>query len=156
MEKFKQTIKNRMIRNLILGISLIPLAVITATHYFTRKVLFSGSPVKEFISGFFNGVQSTIVAGFIFYLFCMAIHCYKTHKDDAQLKELYIKENDEREHAILYCATKSTINIINYLLLVVSLIAGWFNAIVSITLLITWAILSVIYLLFIGYYSRKM
>lgn len=156
MNNFKQSIKKRMLRNLVLGLLLIPIAIVTAIHFFQRKVIFSGTPFKEFISGFFNGVQSALVAGFIFYLICMAHYFYKTAKDEKKLKELYILENDEREHAITYCAANSTKNIIYYLLLTGSIIAGWFSATISLTLLITWVVFMVINLLSKGYYSKKM
>lgn len=101
--------------------------------------------------GFLSGAACAMLAFLIFGL----IRNILALKDEKKLKKLYIKQNDERQWQIYtkaMCAAMRTTLILG---LVAVVVAGYFNMLVSITLLVAEFVISVMCLLFKLYYMKK-
>ena len=77
-------------------------------------------------------------------------------KNDKKLKELYVKEHDERTIRIQTLAGNMTMKCLLWMGLVASIIAGYFSITVSITILACIFVSSAINLILIAYYCKKM
>lgn len=156
MEEYKKTVKTRMQYEFIFGIILIPLAVLTLIHFLRLEPVIYGSAVKDFIGGFFNGVRAPLVAAFSFYLFSLYYRDHKAWKNEKTLKEMCVEEHDERMKMIRQQASTRANFITMYVLMVAAIIAGWFNALVSITLLIVWCFMAVVTIVTKNIYEARM
>ena len=76
-------------------------------------------------------------------------------KDDAKLKKLYVKEHDERQQAIYTTARASAMQLSSATGLVATMIAGYFNITVCLTLLACTFFLAYSGVAFKIYYSKK-
>ena len=101
--------------------------------------------------GFVSGASFGILALMLFGL----IRNIRALKDEKKLKKLYIAENDERQILIYTNALRSAMQVWLILGLVAVIITGYFNATVSITLLIAVLTTSVLCMLFKLYYTKK-
>ena len=77
-------------------------------------------------------------------------------KNDKKLKELYVKEHDERTIRIQTLAGNMTMKCLLWMGLVASIIAGYFSITVSITILACIFVSSAVNLILIAYYCKKM
>jgi len=77
-------------------------------------------------------------------------------KDEKKLKKLYVKEHDERTVQIVTLARNSAMQILLWIGLVATVIAGYFSITVSITILACTFVSSITSLLLVGYYSKKL
>ena len=77
-------------------------------------------------------------------------------KNDKKLKELYVKEHDERTIRIQTLAGNMTMKCLLWMGLVASIIAGYFSITVSITILACIFVISTVNLILIAYYCKKM
>lgn len=77
-------------------------------------------------------------------------------KDDHKLKKLYVKSNDERALQIQILARNTAMQILLWIGLVATVIAGYFSITVSLTILACVFVCSCTSLLLVGYYSKKM
>ena len=77
-------------------------------------------------------------------------------KNDKKLKELYVKEHDERTIRIQTLAGNMTMKCLLWMGLVATVIAGYFSITVSTTILACIFVSSAINLIFIAYYCKKM
>lgn len=83
-------------------------------------------------------------------------HRYKKAlKDDRFLKEIHIRENDERGNMVVLYANSATFRMSILLGMVGSLIAGYFNKTVCITIFAFTILQSIIGYIFRSYYNRK-
>ena len=83
-------------------------------------------------------------------------HRYKKAlKDDRFLKEIHIQENDERGNMVVLYANSATCRMSILLGMVGSLIAGYFNKTVCITIFAFTLLQSIIGYIFRSYYNRK-
>ena len=101
--------------------------------------------------GFVSGASFGILALMVFGL----IRNIRALKDEKKLKKLYIAENDERQILIYTNALRSAMQVWLILGLVAVIITGYFNATVSITLLIAVLTTSILCMLFKFYYTKK-
>jgi len=77
-------------------------------------------------------------------------------KDEKKLKKLYVKEHDERTVQIVTLARNSAMQILLWIGLVATVIAGYFSITVSITILVCILVSSLTSLLLVGYYSKML
>ena len=83
-------------------------------------------------------------------------HRYKKAlKDDRFLKEIHIQENDERGNMVVLYANSATYRVSLLLGIIGSLIAGYFNKTVCITIFAFTILQSIIGYIFRSYYNRK-
>ena len=101
--------------------------------------------------GFISGASFGILALMVFGL----VRNLRALKDEKKLKKLYVAENDERQIMIYTNALRSAMQLWLIAGLVAVIITGYFNATVSITLLISVCTTSVLCLLFRLYYMKK-
>ena len=156
MEHYKEKLK---IQNLFLGICCGILAVFAVFAAGSELGLFTFfSPVagnSHWASGWHGyifGASIGIFSGMLGYL----IRNVRAMKNDRKLKELYVKEHDERSIRIQTLAGNMTMKCLLWMGLVATIIAGYFSITVSVTILACIFVSSVINLIFIAYYSKKM
>ena len=101
--------------------------------------------------GFVSGASFGILALMVFGL----IRNIRALKDEKKLKKLYVAENDERQILIYTNALRSAMQVWLILGLVAVIITGYFNATVSVTLLIAVLTTSILCMLFKLYYTKK-
>lgn len=103
---------------------------------------------RGFVSGASFGVLALMVYGLVRNL--------RALKDEKKLKQLYIKENDERQQVIYSNALRSAMQTGLILGLSAVVISGYFSIIVSLTLLVSVLTLSLLCVGFKWYYSKIM
>ena len=79
----------------------------------------------------------------------------KALKDERFLKEIHIQENDERGNMVVLYANSATYRVSLLLGIIGSLIAGYFNKTVCITIFAFTVLKSIIGAIFRVYYNRK-
>jgi len=155
MEQYKERLK---IHNTVIGICCILLAVFCFlgfagelgwVDFMTPETGDSHwqSRWRGFVSGASFGILALMLFGFVRNLQAL--------KDEKKLKQLYIKENDERQNLIYTQALRSAMQISLILGLVAVVISGYFNMIVSLTLLVSVFLVSMLCMGFKLYYSKK-
>ncbi len=155
MEQYREKLK---VQNLILGICIAALALVSALGFAAEEGLISLIPTDGgsrwqsawhgFISGASTGVLALMLFGLIRNLLAM--------KDDKKLKKLYNKVHDERTVQIYTHARSAAMSAFLLLGLAAVLVTGYFSVTVSLTLL---ACVVACILLSVGfklYYSLKL
>lgn len=102
--------------------------------------------------GFVTGASCGLIA-------LMAAFWIRNHqaiKNEVKLKKLYIKCHDERTNQIVILARNTAMQIILWLGMVATVIAGYFSKTVSLTILACTFVSSCLSLALVGYYSKKM
>lgn len=146
MDKYKSRIKIRM--NVL---SLVIAAILLI--YVGLIVYHGGLPeLPSFIKGFHIGVFIGAEIFLIFYL----IKYRKARKHDAELKKLYIEENDERTGQILRHASSLSISASLVGLAIAAVIAGFFNSLIFYTLLAVLLFVLIVFFALLMYYSKKL
>ncbi|NLC96515.1 MAG: hypothetical protein GX675_02970 [Erysipelotrichaceae bacterium] len=145
MDKYKKVLKKRI----VLLTALILLVVCIGIY----DVFFTTETIKEsFIFGFQLGASLAIgimsVALMVYYLKILA--------DDKKLKLQYNKENDERLKTIRAKAGMPMLFISSVCMIVIGIIAGYFNPIIFITLVIVAAVQLLIGVVIKQIYLRKL
>ena len=102
---------------------------------------------RGFLSGASVGLATYMLIGLVKSLLAL--------KDDAKLKKLYVKEHDERQQAIYTTARASAMQLSSATGLVATMIAGYFNITVCLTLLACTFFLAYSGVAFKIYYSKK-
>lgn len=100
-----------------------------------------------YVFGSSIGIFSTML-GFL-------IRNSRAMKNDRKLKELYIKEHDERNFRIQTLAGNTAMKCLLWVGLVATIIAGYFSITVSTTILACIFVCSTVNLILIAYYSKK-
>ncbi len=101
-----------------------------------------------FISGAAFGIMGVMVAFLIRNILAL--------RDEKKLKKLYIQETDERTIAIWSNARVAAYRTFLVVALVAGVIAGYFSITVSITIIACAFFASIIGLIYVIYYSRKL
>lgn len=124
MDKFKAEIQSRN-KKVMLAASIIFFIYI----FLSRK---TGVPTasNDFATGYHLGLFIALQVGAIYFI---ATH-NKALKSNVQLKELYIKEKDERKKLIRHKSSLIGMSLFVFILLVATIIAGFYNLIVFYTL----------------------
>ena len=125
MEKFRLEIKNRS-KKITLAASLIFLIYV----YLSRKI---GVPdaINDLAAGYNLGLLIALQVGAIYFI----TKYNKALKNKAQLKKLYIEKHDERKELIQYKSSALGISIFIFILLLATIISGFYNLVVFYTLL---------------------
>lgn len=106
----------------------------------------------DFISGFQKGLLCALLVVFTYKLMSYR----KALTDDKLLKQLYYKENDERECYISQQVGKSSMSITVITMLIVTVIAGYFHEVVFFTLLAATVLQALIQLVLKFYYTSRL
>lgn len=101
--------------------------------------------------GFCVGAACGVLGVMIFGL----VRSIRALQDEEKLKKLYVEENDERAVQIWTAARAMAMRTFLMLALAAGVVAGYFNMVVSITILACAVVLSVMGALFKVYYSIK-
>ena len=111
-------------------------------------------PDSIFQERWFHWIQSYTLAFIISMI--RSNHRYKKAlKDERFLKEIHIQENDERGNMVVLYANSATYRVSLLLGIIGSLIAGYFNKTVCITIFAFTVLKSIIGAIFRVYYNRK-
>ena len=102
---------------------------------------------RGFICGASIGITAYIILGLV--------RIFKAIHNEKKLKELYIQENDERQHQIWTSARALSMQIFLTFGFVAGIVLGYFNVTVSITVLSCVTVHALIGILCKLYYSRK-
>lgn len=102
--------------------------------------------------GYLFGSSIGIFSAMLGYL----IRNIRAMKHDKKLKELYVKEHDERTSQIRTLAGNTAMQCLLWMGLVATVITGYFSIAVSTTILACIFVCSTVNLIFIAYYSKKM
>lgn len=148
MMSFEKDIRKRMKISIAAAI-FVAIAIIIA---FIVKINLLNESIKSewFFSllSFFVGCESPSIYRMIKYS--------KALKDKDVLEKLYIKENDERNQAIILKTCQSTVNVSMTLLGIFAIIASMFNKTVFYTLGFVLIAIIVLYIFLMVHFSKKM
>ena len=146
MEKFRLGIKNRS-KKITLAASLIFLIYV----YLSRKI---GVPdaINDLAAGYNLGLLIALQVGAIYFI----TKYNKALKHKAQLKQLYKEKHDERTELIQYKSSALGISKFIFLLLLATLISGFYNLVVFYTLLGVCLIILAILVLTKLYFLKKL
>jgi len=156
MEQYREKLK---LHNIIMGIGsgiltvFTLLAVGSELGWFTFLKPAAGdshwhSAWYGYVTGASCGILGLMIAGLIRNL--------RALKDEKKLKTLYVKAHDERTVQIVTLARNSAMQILLYIGLVATVIAGYFSITVSITILVCILVSSITSLLLVAYYNKKL
>ncbi len=129
MEKFKQSIKRRIIVLSILVIICLALGI-------QNLVMTSSTENGSMSDGIVSGFQFGLIFGIGIRAMIEIIMLSKAMKDDKKIKLLYNKENDERMKTIRSKAGMPMVMITSVMMLTAAIVAGYFNIVVFYTLVI--------------------
>ena len=156
MEQYKETLKlqNRL---LILGTLNLAIFAILAIgselgFFHMLKPVTGDSHWQSSWNGFITGASCGVLALLVVSL----IRNIRALKDEKKLKKLYVKTHDERTLQIQILARNTAMQVLLIGGLVATVIAGYFNITVSITILCCTFVCSLTSLAFVGYYSKKL
>ena len=153
MEKFKEKLR---IGNLVTAVYVVLLAIFCVVMIAAEAGLIPLTPAgdshwQHMWRGFCVGAACGILGMMIFSL----VRSTRALKDEKKLKKLYIAETDERTIQVWTAARASAMRFFLLLALAAGVVAGYFNMVVSITILACAVVLSVMGALFKVYYSIK-
>lgn len=156
MEAYKEKLK---LQNWIFGIACLILAAFAVLALGSELGWFSilvpaahdehwKSTWYGYIFGATIGVFAVMLAGLFRNL--------RALRDEKKLKELYVKSHDERNIQIATQARNAAMQILLCMGLVATIIAGYFNILVSITIFVCIWVSSSVSLLLMWYYEKKL
>lgn len=155
MDKYKVRIKNRMIFEMIGTFTFLPVAVYALIRYWNIEGVMSGTLIKNFIGGVFNGLRGGVVIGFVIFLVITFIRNMLAIRNEEKLKKMYLEEYDERALAISEHSSRVTFNITIYIILVICVITGLYNTTISLTLLVVWIFILLTRIITMIFYNNK-
>lgn len=129
MENYKQKIKQARLIN-IFGIFAIILIYIALAVFFSDK-LAEASRSASFISGFQTGLSFA----FVLYMIIEIVKINKALKDEEKLNVLYVEATDERSQKIQKEVESTTATIFMIILLLGTIVSGYFSSTVFFALL---------------------
>jgi len=141
MEQFRKTLEKRNNRNY----AVIIFAVAANIFYFPRM---SENPVYHFVTG--------MLAGLIPVLIVMTLKNRRVMKDDARLREMHIKENDERLLMIKQKAGSAFLPISAIGLGAAATVSLYFDQTIFFTLLGAMIFMALVKIILRLYYTRKL
>lgn len=147
MEKFKANLKKRMIRWIVCT----AIAVVVILISFLRV---RAGGVNSHVDSFMAGFQIGLFAAGAMISITNIYQCIKALKSDEECRKLYIKENDERDKTIKDKAANMTFWTAVGCLMVSSIVVGFYNMTVFITLLVVLFVMLVIMLVYKLIYSK--
>lgn len=157
MKEYRESIRKKLISTIITAVVI---AIIYISFQFIRLGGIGGPitrcianiEIPDFIQGFqfgiFVGVEVNMIILFVKYKWSLL--------KEERLKELYIKEYDERDRYIKL-QTSQTALLINYkLTAVATIIAGFFDIVVFFTLLFVLLTICLVFIFSKIYYNKKL
>ena len=154
MEAYKEELK---LSCRITAVFCVILAVVSVLGFAAEAGLVELTPVtgdshwQSMWRGIISGASVGILALMIFGL----VRSLQALKDEKKLKKLYVETHDERQIQIWTAARALSMQIFLMVGLVAALIAGYFNATVSITILVCVLVHSLMGMACKIYYSQK-
>ncbi|GKU24221.1 hypothetical protein [Clostridium folliculivorans] len=151
MEKFKGDLKKRLVFIILVDALAIFLIVVAGIYFNNISIAQGEKVVTDMIRGFqigiFMGAQVIVLVYIKKYI--------KALKDREKLRQLYIKENDEREKLIVSKFGSIGFNFCLVVIAIATIITGYFNQVVFVTLLIVALFMSFVKGSLLIYYSHK-
>lgn len=154
MEQYREKLK---IQNIILTICIVILALFSILGFAAEAELISLTPSagdshwQSMWRGFMSGAAMGVLGLMLFGL----IRNLRAMKDDKKLKKLYITTHDERQTQLFHNARSAAMSVFLIFGLIAVIVTGYFNATVSITLLVCICACSVLCMCFKLYYNKK-
>lgn len=102
--------------------------------------------------GFVTGASCGLLALMVVFW----IRNHRALKNEAKLKKMYIKRHDERSNQIVILARNTAMQLMLWLGIMATVIAGYFSKTVSLTILACTFVSSCLSLALVGYYSKRM
>ena len=124
MEKYKATLKQKLMGNVTMSISMVTILLVTR---------FINTPIFK-ISSITRGFSSGIAVAIILLTTLNVIKIKKALNDPKKTEQLYVKEHDERTNYIKTKVFSFAFIVAIALLIIATIIAGNFNEIVFYTL----------------------
>lgn len=149
METFKKTLQKRIVQMGIINSFALIFIVLTGRY----GLVTAGSSIN--ISDYIHGFQTGIFIGVQLVVLLTIGKYRKAMKNPQKLKELYIKENDERAKLIRDKVGGAGFFFTASCLAVAAIIAGFFNETVFFTLSATLIFFLLVKLILKKYYSKK-
>lgn len=156
MEQYKEKLK---IQNWVFGICCLVLLVFALLAIGSELGWFSilqpaagDSHWHSTWYGFITGASFGLFA----FMLTGLIRNRRALRDESKLKKLYVKTYDERTIQIQTLARNTAMQILLYVGLIATVIAGYFSITVSITILVCVFVCSFTSLLLVGYYNKKL
>lgn len=146
MDNFKRKLFSKTLFLIILFVSMIVIYLVLSLNQ--DKLLKSSNDIVNFHGG--------VLSGFGILLVLDIFRNIRAIKDDSKLRKLYIKEHDERRIMIMQKTGATGINICILGLGIATVVAGYFNELIFITLLWATLFVSLVKGLFKVYYFKKM
>lgn len=128
------------------------------TDIFLLAAASGAVPVRlgdERASAFVSGFQLGLLCALTLALLASVVKYYRALKDDAALKRLYYKENDERACYIAQQVGKSSLPIMTAVMTVAAIIAGYFSMTVFLTIFATVVLQMIVQLILTQYHTRR-
>lgn len=147
METYKRSLQS-LIKWIILGL-LLSLCVTIGLYIYSQKTM-----NQAHINDFVHGVQTGISAGLFVGLIRGAFKIKKILKDESSLKKEYIKSRDERTQFIFSKMGTTSFYVEMFVLLLGIIVSGFFNEIVTITLLAVLAVKIILKITLKTYYEK--
>ena len=144
MDKFRTTVQRRF--RFCVGSGIIAMPV------FFGLMLFTNGIKNDYFSGLLLGFFSALEIWNIVYLCSL----WKILRDEKLLKELYIKETDERNRSVLCETSRSAFLLIIFACALAVLISGFFSITVSLTIAAVMLGSVLIFGALHSYYSKTM
>jgi len=129
MENYKQKIKLTRLFDIYGIFAIIAIYIVLAVFFSER--LSAQSASASFISGFQTGLSFA----FILYMIIDIVKINKALKDEEKLEKMYIEATDERNQKIQKEVESTTATIFMIILLLGTIVSGYFNSTIFFTLL---------------------
>lgn len=156
MEQYRNRLK---IQNWFCSISCLVLVVFAILAIGSElgwfHILIPATSDDHWHSTWYGYICGTSVGVFAVMLTCL-IRNTRAINDETKLKKLYVQTHDERNMQIQTLARNTAMQILLCAGLVATVIAGYFNVTVSITIFVCIWISSSVNLLLISYYNKKL
>lgn len=145
MEKFRESLRRSIRLTIIYSIAVLALVGLGIYHIVTGTVDDMGH-INIFVTGFSIGIWAVMLA--------ITAKNSRALKDEAKLRELYIKENDERNKFIDAKIGGTGINIVIGGLALVGIGSGYYNETVFITLMCAMVFACLVKIVLKAYYNK--
>lgn len=130
MEKYKKVLKKRIY-------ALLTVIVVAVVLMVVNVYLFIGKQDGSFDDGFLKGFQIGLLGAMFVYSLITIINYSHALKDEKMLQIQYNEEHDERLKAIQAKAGIPFVKYVAYALILIGIVAGYFNPTVFYTLIAT-------------------
>ena len=141
MERFREGLKRRLVGYIGSTVAALCVIIVSYTRYRTSE---TAGHVESFMSGFQVGL---FAAGMLIALLNI-YGCIKALKSEQACRKLYIKENDERTKSIWSKSVSMGFLVTMGTILVVTIVVGFYNVTVFVTLLSVLLFMAVVTVIF--------